>query len=172
MKNKSLILAILVIFVSVSFIGCGGDSPKMVKEIKVTTASDGYILTWDAVGKNVLDYEVFAKQEDKASIFRIASGLGDMMYSGGEIGFSGVVTNQMAFTIVGNYLIPTANSDTDKWYAVIYKENLVPKNGKYYFGVRTISTTADYSNIKWTKDTYDLISIVAENIEDILDELL
>jgi hypothetical protein len=177
MKNKILILAFLVIFVSGLFIACGGDSPKAVKEVKVATVgTDYYILTWDAVGKNVLDYEVFAKQKDKSSIFRIAVGIGDL--SGGTdfetfniltnqiaVGF---VTNQIAFIPFGNDFIPSPNSDVDKWYALISRENMVPVNGQYYFGVRTISTNADYSNIKWSKDAYGLTSVLSEYIGDLL----
>jgi hypothetical protein len=143
MKNKLFILALLVLFVSVLFTSCGGDNPKMVKEVKVSTVTGGYILSWEAVGKNVADYEVFAKQKDKASANHVAGATNKTAYSG--------------FAENYGYLYPTGpvNSDLDKWYAGVSKINDLPA-GDYYFGVRTFSTEDHYSNIKWTKDTYPL----------------
>jgi hypothetical protein len=173
MKNKFLVLALLVIFLPVSFTSCGDNSPKAVKEVNVTAVgTDLYLLTWEAVGKNVLDYEVLAKQKDKASVFQIAVGIGDLSGATDFDTFSivtnqlagGFVTNQVAFISSGGTVIPAPNTNIDKWYAVISKTNMVPVNGKYYFGVRAISTTAEYSNIKWSKDDWGLTSAVVEMI--------
>jgi hypothetical protein len=139
MKNKFLILALLVIFVSVSFIGCGGDSPKMVKEITVTqNGSDGWILSWEAVGKNVVGYQVLGKMEDKATVITLKYG-----------------DNERIITTAGGGSI---NTDPDKYYAYVDRINYnVYISGSYYFGVRTFSTETDYSNIRWTKDKYALV---------------
>jgi hypothetical protein len=162
MKNKILVLALLVLFVSVLFTSCGGDSPKMVKEVNVQAVGNiSYVLTWEAVGKNVLYYEVLASQEDRASIFQIAGSINNISDFNDFEDF-GLVTNQFAITPSGNNITISPNTNVDKWYALIDRENFVPVSGKYYFGVRTISTNADYSNIKWTKDTWDLISYITK----------
>jgi hypothetical protein len=167
MKSKFFV-SVLLIFVSVSFITCGGDSPKMVKEVKVTAVGiDYYILTWEAKGKNVLDYEVFAKQKDKSSIFQVAAGISDLSGSidldgnpsiATEKLAGGIVTNQVTFVSLANTFTFAPNTDVDKWNALVSTINIVPVSGKYYLGVRTISTSADYSDIKWSKDEYNLIS--------------
>jgi hypothetical protein len=136
MKNKVLILALLVLFVSVSFMGCGGDSPKIVKEVKVDKITGGYILTWDAVGKNVTDYMVFAKLEDTSSIFPMTQGSNTKKWDGSKF---------------------VKNDDADKWTAYIDDEDgPVTGSKSYFFGVRTLSTMDDYSNIRWSKEKYAL----------------
>jgi hypothetical protein len=143
MKNKVLILALLVVFVSVSFIGCGGDNPKKVKEVKVQqVGAEGYILTWEAVGKNVAGYQIVAKLEDKSSIFELYT----------------LVTNQATFQSVLGGLIALPNTEADNWTALITMyDGPIFGTYSYYFGVRAYSTIEDYSNIRWTKDKYTLV---------------
>jgi hypothetical protein len=145
MKNKALILALLVVFASVVFTSCGGDNPKIVKEIKVDKTTDGlyYILSWDAIGKNVEGYRVYASMEDKASIFQLSSN----------------VTNRTKYNLDST---STDNGDADKWNARVlvssYSDYRLSGSNEYFFGVRTYSMASDeYSNIKWTKGKYALI---------------
>jgi hypothetical protein len=169
MKNKILILALLVIFVSVSFMGCGGDSPKRIKEVTVTPktipavkigdveispAIEGYILSWEAKGKNVITFEIFASLEDKASIFELsASARNDITVTG-----PGSTTYGDTIFYYSDGSSGPANSDPDKWSVWVSKENysVMPGTKDYYFGVRTMSWTDEYSNIRWSKDKYAL----------------
>jgi len=137
MKNKKSwvgILAVVLVF-GLVVTGCGGDNPKRVKEVKVTQLSDGtgWVLSWEAVGKNVAMYSVYAKQEDKSSVIELEDASATNLY---------VYSNST----------PVPNSDNDKWYALVYKDDL--PSGSWYFGVRTMSTYSDYSNIRWTKEKY------------------
>jgi hypothetical protein len=137
MKNKILILALLVVFVSVSFIACGGDSPKKVKEITVIpVGSEGWILSWEVKGKNITDCQVVGKMEDKATIEILTHG-----------------DNRSILTATGG----SPNSNPDVWYAFVDKEDYYYISGDYYFGVRTISAAGEYSNIRWTDSKYSLV---------------
>jgi hypothetical protein len=173
MKNKILILALLVVFVSVSFMGCGGDSPKAIKAKDITVepysisitgdalgpVDNGYILRWEAKGKNVADYIIYAKKEDNASVKDVGT----------------IVTNEVTYTSGSNVFdyggySPryTKNDNFDKWNGIISSDSFTTElptsprtyadyDGDYYFGVRTVSIDGnDYSKIVWTKEKYTI----------------
>jgi len=149
MKNKIFMLALLVLFVSVLFLGCGGDNAKPVKEFTVTAMTgDGYygkgsyLISWEARGQNVDGFGVYFMEKDKpSSIWAVARG-----------------TNRVVYSASGG---STVNSDFDKWNARVWSaENpstyLHSLEG--HFGVRAASMMgiSDYSNIVWSKDTYKI----------------
>jgi hypothetical protein len=185
MKNKVLILALLVAFVSVSFMGCGGDSPKAIKakdisvnEYSVTVTGydkaleKGYMLTWEAKGKNVASYIVYIKKEDNATANDIGEATNLVTYNSGVNNYaSASELSYISAYGVNTRAKPAQNTNPDKWTFVFDSANLCTgsvynpgngttsywdMNGSYYFGVRTVSFTNDYSNITWTKDPYTI----------------
>jgi hypothetical protein len=151
MKNKFFILALLALLIPVIFTGCGGDNPKIVKEVKVSPINGnyGYVLTWDAVGKNVAGYEVYAKQEDKSTANPVAYGQNFVSYN--------------------SNMDPSPNSDADKWTAIVFSSPVTTSytiTSDFYFGVRTISTETKYSNIRWTKDKYKVTADIRDGYYD------
>lgn len=175
MKNKLFIFLLLVVFVSVIFTSCGGDNPKIVKEVKVESKTipattytvgettitlspvrEGYILSWEAKGKNVDDFEIYASLGDKASIFPLTSYIrNDITVSGPSSSIQ--IHDGTPYTVYSYYgSSGTANSDPDKWSAWVSKSNnVLHGSNSYYFGVRTVSGT-EYSNIRWTKEKFTL----------------
>jgi hypothetical protein len=169
MKNKLFILILLVLFVTVLITSCfWGDIPKAVKEKDIKSAEykvnvkdvgvieNGYILTWDAGGTNIINYEIYAKKEDNASVIKLGSATNKFTYTSGDN------TEALKFTQNTNI--------GDKWtYAISSRAFTTKKadgkddtgktkyiywdyDGDYYFGIRAYSTSTDYSSITWTKD--------------------
>ena len=188
MKNKVLLLALLVAFVSVSFMACGGDSPKAIsaKDISVSEYSvtvtgvpivveKGHMLTWEAKGKNVAAYLVYIKKEDNASVYELGEATNLYTYTSGVNNYATATEMSYSYSYYLFYTFakPTQNTNSDKWTFVLNSAELnqgkvvnstgvTPTttywdmNGSYYFGVRTVSFTDDYSNITWTKDPYTI----------------
>jgi hypothetical protein len=135
---------LLVLFVAAfTLTACGGDNAKPVKEINVLKLNDdaGYILSWDAVGRNVAEYIAYAQLKDKRTVYEIWGG----EYSVWE-GYSVSAAGVWSETFVA-----------DKWYAYVGPQNVFI-TGDYHFGVRSVvhMGVGDISKIRWTKDTYNI----------------
>ena len=150
MRNK-LLLALLVLFVSVSIIGCGKDNAAKPKNLKTKLTTNGkyVILTWEVKGTNVDDCIVYMRESNQKTVVHAAITPAPADWK---------VTYDAA-------LNETVNKDVTKWSAVATIDfggfGLDSINGmKVNFGVRTVSwagaTISDMSNIVWDKEEYTL----------------
>jgi hypothetical protein len=142
-KFSLIAMAILVLFVSVAFIGCGeNDNAAPVKEVKVTAltaANTGWILSWDAVGGNIDEYVVYIQQKDKIAVVNIGSG-----------------QNFVVYNLNGSDA--TVNTDSEKYSYKWMQDATGTVIGEFRFGVRStiLYGAADYSRIVWSDNYYTL----------------